>query len=58
MKARLGIIAEDVEKVLPELVEYDQDNNPCAVNLLKIIPYQLVQRLQITRKRYDLYKFV
>ena len=42
----MGFIAEEVEQVIPELVEYDNEQKPHAVNLLQLIPI-LVQRIQL-----------
>ena len=43
---QMGFIAEEVEQVIPELVEYDNQQKPHAVNLLQLIPI-LVQRIQL-----------
>ena len=38
-KHQAGLIAEEVEQVLPNVVSYDNDNNPSGVQYTKIIAY-------------------
>ena len=51
-KHQAGLIAEEVEQVLPNVVSYDNDNNPSGVQYTKIIAY-LVESIKELKQELD-----
>jgi hypothetical protein len=50
----IGLIAEEVEELYPELVAYDENNLPYTVKYMDLIPI-LLQKLQLLETRLNIY---
>ena len=49
---RTGVIAEDVDKIIPEVVKYGEDGKPEMVDYSRFVPY-LIRMVQIQQKQIE-----
>jgi len=54
-KREAGLIAEEVDKILPEIVQY-KDNKPDGINYTKLTAY-LIESVKTLKKELDLLKY-
>ena len=54
LKDESGLIAEEVEKILPNIVSYDENNLPSGVNYTRLIPYLLESIKELSQKIEEL----
>lgn len=52
LKNQSGCIAEEVQKIYPELVNVDEKNLPSGIDYAKFVPY-LIKMLQVQQKEID-----
>jgi hypothetical protein len=52
--SEIGLIAEEVEELYPELVAYDENKLPYTVKYMDFIPI-LLQKLQLLESRLNIY---
>jgi hypothetical protein len=54
-KNEAGLIAEDVDKILPNLISYDANGNPSGINYTKISAY-LIEAVKTLKTEIDILK--